>query len=71
MMTLDLDKRTELTCPKCGRPLIAQPLPEDRVRFEGCGRDCLKLYDIPNGSVAFGPVCGPLFLYGPASQPTA
>jgi hypothetical protein len=50
MMTLDLDKRAELSCPKCGKPLIAQPRPDGRVRFDGCGRDCFTVYDIPDGS---------------------
>jgi len=65
-MTLDLDKRTELTCPKCGKPLLIEDT-DDRARFLGCGRDCFELYNIPDGSVAFGPVGEPLFLYGPAS----
>jgi hypothetical protein len=67
MLTLGLDKRTELSCPKCGKPLISQPLSDGCVRFEGCGRDCLTVYEIPDGSVTFGPACGPLFIYGPAS----
>jgi hypothetical protein len=66
MVTLDLDKRTELCCPKCGKPLLIEPLSENRSRFLGCGRDCLDIYMIPNGSVAFGPLGGPQFLYGPA-----
>jgi hypothetical protein len=67
MLALDLNKRTELSCPKCGKPLIVQPVPGGRARFDGCGRNCLKMYDIPDGSVMFGSVCGPLFIYGPVS----
>ena len=70
-MTLDLNKRTELCCPMCGKPLLVQPLPEGRARFDGCGRDCLEIYEIPDGSVAFGTMDGPLFLYGPICQPVA
>jgi len=67
MITLDLDKRTELSCPKCGKPLVIQHVDADHAHFLGCGRDCFKVYSIPDGSVAFGPVGAPLFLYGPAT----
>jgi hypothetical protein len=66
MMNLDLDKRTELSCPKCGRPLVIEHVDPDHAHFLGCGRDCFEVYNIPDGSVAFGPVGAPLFLYGPA-----
>lgn len=62
---LDLGKRDELHCPKCGKPLVAYQTDEGRMRFGGCGRNCLELYDIPDGSVAFGLAGTPHFLYGP------
>ena len=68
-MTLDLNKRTELCCPKCGKPLLVEPISETRSKFLGCGRNCFDTYDIPNGSVTFGPMGGPHFLYGPATLP--
>jgi len=37
MEILDLDKRKELSCPKCGRPLVIKHLDEDRAKFLGRG----------------------------------
>jgi len=67
ILHLDLNKRSELCCPKCGKPLVAESLSEERVRFLGCGRDCLDVYIIPDGSVVFGPVGGTTFIYGPVA----
>jgi len=64
---LRLNQRTEVPCPECGKPLVIG-LREGRPRFEGCGRDCLDVYNIPDGCIAVGPVDGPLFLYGPVAE---
>jgi len=65
---LDLDKRTELCCPKCGKPLLVEFISETRARLLGCGRDCLDTYIVPPGSVVFGLLGGPQFLYGPIAS---
>jgi hypothetical protein len=65
---LDLDKRKELHCPKCGKPLVIYQTAEGCARFAGCGRNCLELYDIPDGSVAFGVAGTPHFLSAPREQ---
>jgi hypothetical protein len=67
-MALDISQRQELCCPECGKPLIVEMVAEGRAKFIGCGRDCLEVYNIPDGSVAFGLQGAPYFLYEPANN---
>jgi hypothetical protein len=64
---LDINKRSELCCAVCGKPLVAEATEtKGRLRLIGCGRNCQDVYDIPDGSVFFGLEGAPQFLYGPA-----
>ena len=62
---LDLRNYDEMCCAVCGKPLIVRTVSEAKARFEGCGRRCRKLYEIPEGSVMFGAIGAPNFIYAP------
>jgi hypothetical protein len=65
LIDLELNKRKEVQCPTCGKPLVFEVLADGQTRFLGCGRDCFDVYHIPDGSISFG-MGDMLFVYGPA-----
>ena len=62
---LDLRNYDEMCCPDCGRQVIVQIVSDTRVRFEGCTRRCRDKYDVPDGSILFGALGAPQFIYTP------
>jgi ssDNA-binding Zn-finger/Zn-ribbon topoisomerase 1 len=64
-MKPDLREMDEVCCPDCGKPLIITKLADGRARFDGCGRNCCDVYQIPDGCISFGPQYGLQFIYKP------
>lgn len=60
-----LGGREEICCPDCKRPLVVSALPDGKHRFDGCGRNCRELYDLPDDCIIFGPVGGVMTIYQP------
>ena len=58
-----LQDREEVTCPICARSLFVRPIAEGKARFEGCGRNCLPVYWVPEDSLILGPGGGLMFVY--------
>jgi hypothetical protein len=50
-----LEGREEVTCPICARPLVVTEQPNGKSRFDGCGRDCVPVYWVPEDSIILGP----------------
>jgi hypothetical protein len=61
----DLRNYEEMCCPECGRPVIVRILSSDRARLEGCTRGCRDIYAVPEGSILFGALGAPHFVYTP------
>jgi len=63
---IDLRKREPVCCPDCGQQLFAvmsNHNPEKAIMGDcRCGRE---IFDIPDGSIMFGPRHGAMFIYGP------
>jgi ssDNA-binding Zn-finger/Zn-ribbon topoisomerase 1 len=57
--------RNECCCPDCGKPLVVEPISETQARFVGCGRNCRKSYDVPEGGILVGAIGAPMFIYSP------
>ncbi len=64
-MRIDFRNYNEQVCPDCGKPLVVIAISETQSRFIGCGRDCRERYDVPEGSITFGAVGAPHFIYSP------
>ena len=62
---IDLRKREPVVCPDCGQQLFAV-LSKDNPGTATMG-DCRcsrETFDVPDGSIVFGPKDGPMFIYG-------
>jgi hypothetical protein len=64
-MKPDLREMAEVCCPDCGKPLVITKLADGRARFDGCGRNCRDMYQLPEGCISFGPQYGLQFIYKP------
>jgi hypothetical protein len=58
-----LADREEVTCPICGRPLVVTEQPDGKSRFDGCGRNCVPVYWVPEDSIIFGPKDCPMTVF--------
>jgi len=58
-----LEDREEVTCPICGRPLVVIEQPDGKSRFDGCGRNCVPVYWVPEDSIILGPTGSPMIVY--------
>lgn len=58
-----LEGREDVLCPICARQLFVTPLPEGKGRFDGCGRNCVPMYRVPEDSIILGPQGGLMFVY--------
>jgi hypothetical protein len=64
-MNPDISNMDEVCCPDCGKPLVVTVLENGQSKFDGCGRGCRLLCDIPQGSIMFGAKGAPMFIYKP------
>src|SRR5258706_15985796 len=58
-----LEGREEVLCPICSRPLVVSPLADGKVRFDGCGRNCVPMYWVLEDSIILGPQGGAMTVY--------
>ena len=65
MTTLDslMEDHERVTCPICKRQLFVTKEPDGKAIFQGCGKECVPVYWVPQDSIIFGPDAGPLFVY--------
>jgi ssDNA-binding Zn-finger/Zn-ribbon topoisomerase 1 len=70
-MKPDLREMDEVCCPDCGKPLVITKHTNGRARFDGCGRNCRDVYQLPDGCISIGPQYGLQFIYKPKAVTTS
>jgi hypothetical protein len=66
---IDLKPYEPVLCPDCEQPLYATPAKDqpNSAVFGSCKCD-RQTYDVPRGSIMWGPKGGPMFIYKPKPQ---
>jgi hypothetical protein len=66
---IDVRKREPVVCPDCGQQLFALMSKEQTGKAVlgdcRCGRE---IFDVPDGSIMYGPKDAPMFIYGPEQK---
>jgi hypothetical protein len=58
-----MEDHEQVTCPICKRPLFVTKEPDGKARFQGCGKDCVPVYWVPQDSIILGPEDGAMLVY--------
>ncbi len=58
-----LEGHEPVNCPICSRQLFVSRLEEGKARFDGCGRNCIPVYWVPDDSLILGPQGGLMHVY--------